>query len=52
MVSMVTHNVTLKNGGVPTKSTISRLLLDLDSLTLNQIKTEIQEFNHIVRYAN
>ena len=52
MVSMATHNATLKNGVVTTKSMISRLMLNLDYLTWYQIKAKTHTFNHMVRYAN
>ena len=34
MFSMATHNAILLNGGVPTKTTISQLVLSLDSTNL------------------
>ena len=38
MVSMATRNAILKNGGIPTRSIISQLLLILDNKTWYQIK--------------
>ena len=49
---MAIHNATLKNGLVPTKSIMSRLLFKLDCQTWYQIKGKIQAFHHMVRYVN
>ena len=44
MVSMATHNVILKNGGVTRKSFISQLLLSLNYKTWYQIKLRRRPF--------
>ena len=44
MVSMATHNATLKKGVVPTKSIMSLLLLDLDYGTFTRLKLRYRPF--------
>ena len=52
MVAMATCNANLKNGGVPTNSIISLLLLTIANLNLYQRKDKSQAFNPMVRYLN
>ena len=52
MVSMATHYMILKNGGNPTKSLVSTVLLIIEHRTLYQIKVLTQAFCHMVRFVN
>ena len=52
MVSMVTRFMILKNGGYPSKSLVSTVLLIIEHKTWYQIKAETQTFRHIVRFVN
>ena len=52
MVSMATRYMILKNGGRPTESVVSRVLLVLEHKNLYQIKVSIHAFLLMVRYIN
>ena len=52
MVAMATCNGNLEDGGVPTNSIISLLLLTIADLNWYQIKAKSQAFSPVVRYLN
>ena len=52
MVAMATCNAILKNGGIPTKSIISQLLLTIEYLTWYQINNLIHASYPMVGDAN
>ena len=52
LVSMATHNAILKNGGVPTKSTICQLLFDLKYIIWYQIRHIPFSYDQQCKFSN